>query len=170
MTTWEEGRDGSEVIYQERLWPHWWVWILPATLVGVLAIAFGAAYGALLGWTIFVLGTGLCWAMMVRASPLVRVDDMVFRAGRARLPLLYVGNPATLNSDGVQQERRHGDARTYLLLRPWASAQAVVVTVTDPDDPHPTWVVTSRHPDQVVQALTRAIDTPAAAIDSDPAE
>jgi hypothetical protein len=40
---------------------------------------------------------------------------------------------------------RDADARAYLLLRPYLK-RAVRVEITDPADPTPYWLVSTRHP------------------------
>lgn len=159
--SWAEGQDGDVVAYRERLWPHWWVWLFPPALTALLAVAFGAAYATALGWAIFLLGTGLGWLFLIRTTPEIRVDDRVLRAGRARLPLAYAADPVALDADATTQERRHGDARDFLVLRPWASPESVCVTVVDPDDPHPRWLVTSRRPVALRDAIEKALAAPA---------
>ena len=39
----------------------------------------------------------------------------------------------------------HADARSYLLTRPYVK-QLVRIEVNDPADPHPAWLVSTRHP------------------------
>ena len=45
------------------------------------------------------------------------------------------------------------DARAYLLLRPYLK-RAVRVEITDPADPTPYWLVSTRHPDRLAAAVT----------------
>jgi hypothetical protein len=47
------------------------------------------------------------------------------------------------------------DARAYLLLRPYLK-RAVKVQITDPADPTPYWLVSSRHPEALAGALNAA--------------
>lgn len=149
----DEGRDGQQVAYDERLWPRWWVWLVPPALVSVLAVAYGAAYDIVWGWILFAVGTLAGVAALVLLSPQVRVDDRVVRAGTARLPLAYVGEVTTLTSDDLRRIRAQGDARAYVVLRPWSTPEAVRIDVTDPDDPHPYWLVSSRTPDALASAV-----------------
>ena len=164
---WEEGRDGTVVAYAERVWPAWWSWMLAPALVSVLAIAYGSAYEAGAGWVIFVIGTGLLYVALIALSPVIRVDDQVVRAGRARLPLGYVGTVTVLDRAGLRERLRSGDARAYLVVRSWATPAAVLVEVTDEVDPHPYWVVSSRHPARLAQAL---IEAPRTTVGGNPAE
>ncbi len=36
--------------FRERLLPRWWAWLLAYSFVGMIAIAYGAALGATIGW------------------------------------------------------------------------------------------------------------------------
>ena len=47
------------------------------------------------------------------------------------------------------------DARAHLVLRPYV-ASAVEITLDDPADPVPYWLVSSRRPQELAAALTRA--------------
>lgn len=162
-----EGRDGTRTTYSERLWAPVWAWLLPPALVSVVAIAYGSAYGALLGWLLLGFGTAIGWWALAAWSPLVRVDDRVLRAGRARLPLRYAGPPEALIGQAFREEVRSGDARAYVVVRPWATRSGVSVPVTDLEDPHPRWLVASRHPERLAAALESAR---AQALPTDPAE
>ena len=162
-----EGRDGERVAYAERLWAPVWAWILVAALVSVVAIAYGSAYGVAVGGALMAAGTALGWWGLLAWSPAIRVDDRVFRAGRARLPVRYVGTPEVLLGDAFRAELRTGDARSYVVIRPWAMRRGISVPVTDADDPHPRWLVASRRPERLANALALARTQPAA---TDPAE
>jgi len=54
------------------------------------------------------------------------------------------------------QAGRDADARAFLLLRPYLK-RGVRVDLTDPTDPAPYWLISSRHPDRLAAALVRAI-------------
>ncbi|MFM7597083.1 MAG: DUF3093 family protein [Actinomycetota bacterium] len=151
-----EGRDGTAVRYTERLWAPLWLWLLVTGLVGLLAVAYGAAYGVGVGAVGMVAGTLLCWIGLVVWSPLVRVDDRVLRAGRARLPLKYTGEPELLNGELMRDALRNGDARTFVLRRPWTNRGGICVAVTDDDDPHPRWLVASKRPQRLADAVRAA--------------
>lgn len=160
-TGWVEGQDGTVVAYEERLRPPWWLWIVVPASLAVLGVAYGSAYGTAAGLAVFLPPVLLAYAAMWVTSPVVRVDDRVFRAGRARLPLAHVGAAAALDAAAARDARgRDADPRAFLLLRTWTTGRAVRVAVTDPEDPHPYWLVSARRPDRVVEALTRARPRP----------
>jgi hypothetical protein len=87
----------------------------------------------------------------------VSVQEGRFRAGRAEIPVHFLASPEALDTD--QARRAAGveaDARAYLLLRPYVR-RAVRVRVTDPADPTPYWLVSTRHPRTLAASLATAI-------------
>lgn len=154
MTEWQEGRDGETTLYRERLFPAWWVFVVVFGFVGMLAIAFGSALGAAIGYTIAIGGILVASLFLLLGAPVIAVDDRVLRAGRARLPRSVIGRYRALDADETTKTRDHDfDARWFTVLRPWSTSTAVIVEVTDPNDPHPAWLISARRPHRVVAAL-----------------
>ncbi len=154
QSTWTEGQDGSVTRYRERLRAPWWMWLISLLFSGSLGIAYGGAYGAAGGWPAFIVAQALLSVGLWASAPVIRVDERVLRAGRARLPLTWIGQVHALDAEQAQRARRQGgDPAAYLLLRVWAAPTAVVVAVTDPVDPHPYWLLTSRHPEALTEAV-----------------
>lgn len=154
---WTEGSDGLICAYRERLWPSPAVFLVALSLATLLGVAYGGAYGAALGW---IVGGALALALLVPllfTSPLIRVDEYVVRAGRARLPLHMMGDVTELTSAEMQHQRRHIDPRSYLMLRAWSTRKGVLITVTDPRDPHPLWLISTRRPRQFMAAVHSAL-------------
>jgi hypothetical protein len=88
----------------------------------------------------------------------VVVDDLVLRAGRARLPLRHVARVATFDAQRTREARGpQADPRAYLCLRGWIRT-SVLVEVDDPDDPHPYWLVSTRRPRDLAPVLAAARD------------
>lgn len=150
----------AEPAYRETLWPGAWVWLMPIGFAACLGIAYGYAYGALAGWlvtgaTAVLLTAGLAVGSRTR----IVVGPDVVRAGRAALPIEFVGEVRALDAAHTFRARTvAADPSAYLLLRPWAGSGSVAFEVTDPADPHPYWLLTSRHPAELAHALeeTRA--------------
>ena len=142
-------------LYREKLWPAAWLFfatalVIPASLLVFLPIDFRVGIV-----TAIVLYAG-CVAALLLGSPVVEVTESGFRAGRARLPLEVVGTVTGYRADEASLERgRHLDARAWLLIRGWISP-VVKVEVVDETDPAPYWLVSTRQPDAVIDALVRA--------------
>lgn len=145
----------AAVQYRERLLPAWWVWLLAASMVASLAIAYGAALGARAGWLVAGLAGALAIWLLWLTAPVLRIDPDVLQVGQARLPRTHVGDVDVVDRHRIRELRGPaGDARVYTELRPWSARGGVLVSVDDPDDPHPAWLFSSRHPARVQQALT----------------
>jgi hypothetical protein len=142
--------------YRERLGVPFRWWVQGTMLVASLWLALVVAVPATVAWPV----TGV--ALLVLAACFLSyggvrivVADGELRAGRAHIAAAHLGTAEALDAE---QTRRvagvEADARAYLLLRPYLK-RAVRVEITDPADPAPYWLVCSRHPDELVGALTR---------------
>jgi hypothetical protein len=154
--TWAEGEDGERRTYRERLYPPVPVFILVAGLAAIVGVAYGAAYGETWGWAMGITLGLMGVAILIATSTRLHVDDRVLRAGRARLPLAAIGGATALDADAMRQARRHGDPRDYIVLRAWSSRTGVSVDISDPRDPHPRWIITSRHAERFTEAIRKA--------------
>jgi hypothetical protein len=147
--------EATAVSWQERLWPS--VWLAPVVLL--LGAGFGlvtAPFGGGVAVAVAVLATLALAGMLLATTSTVAVQDGVFRAGRARIPVDLLGDPEVLDADAMRRARGPElDARAYLCLRGWI-ATGVRVPVLDPRDPAPYWLVSSRHPADLAEALRLA--------------
>jgi len=145
--------------FSERLWPPTWLWLVVSAFVVVVAVAVGAPLGVPAGLLAAAVLEGLSAWVLLRAAAAVEVvpgSDGHLRAGRARLPLGFVGAVTPLDPDAAGVLRGTGaDARAFLLIRSWAPA-AVRVDVADPADPTPYWYVSTRDPEGLADALAAA--------------
>lgn len=140
--------------YRERLYvPLRW-WVQATMLLASLWIALIVAVPEWLAWSgTGVLLTGVFGLLAWVGSVRVEVRDGILYAGPARIPLQELGTAVALDKDDTR--RVHGvdaDARAFLVTRPYIS-RAVKVTVEDPTDPAPYWLISSRHPRQLAAAL-----------------
>lgn len=139
--------------YRERLVPPPLVFVallmvVPASVLVFLPI--NVPVGWIIGISLFI-GFGLAlWF----GSPVLRVDGEGFHAGRAVLYPDEMGEAAAFLDEEATAERGvRLDARAWTLFRGWVHP-VLKIDLTDPTDPAPYWLVSTRHP----QKLSRAID------------
>ena len=151
----DSARASGPVVYSERLWfgPMGWF-----TVVGLAAVAAAALYPvsptAAVVAALLALGGGAMAASA--AATTVRVADGELRAGPAHIPLHLLDRPRPLDAAATREALGPGlDARAYVCLRAWART-AVRVDVVDPQDPTPYWLVSTRHPQALVEAIRLA--------------
>lgn len=143
--------------YAERLTVplRWWVQgtMLVATLWLAVVVAMPVIAAAIVA---LIAGGLLATVFLSYGSARVRVADGEFQAGRAHIPISFVGAVTPLDADATRLTAgREADARAYLLLRPYLK-RSVRVDITDPADPTPYWLVSTRHPAQLAAALAPA--------------
>jgi hypothetical protein len=143
--------------YSERLWPGPVVWLLVAGTIAALAIAYGSSLGATTGWLVALGAGGTAVLLIARSAARVEVTEHSLRAGRAVIEWEFTGRVLPLDGDQARTARGpEGDPTAFMLLRPGVGPGAVVVEVTDPSDPHRTWLLASRHPQQLTRAIEAA--------------
>jgi hypothetical protein len=153
--------------YREVLRPAAWVWLLVAAFAAALGVAYGYAFDAATGWLVAALTLGLL-AVLLGSLWRTRIEVTAagFRADRALLPGRWIGRVAALDREQAFRARTdRADGRAHLVLRTWSTGLAVVVEVTDPDDPHPYWLVSSRRPVALAAAVEALRDRAAQAPD-----
>jgi hypothetical protein len=144
-----------ETLYRERLWASVWFFlatalVIPASLLVFFPISAGV------GIAVAILLYAGCVAVLIVNSAVLLVTTETFHAGRARLPIQFVGAVSAYREpDATVQRGAQLDARAWPLIRGWVSP-VVRVTVTDPQDPTPYWLVSTRHPEKLVEALETA--------------
>ncbi|MHC3000256.1 DUF3093 domain-containing protein [Microbacterium sp. HJ5] len=141
--------------YRERLGPSLWVMVSAAVAAPMAALVFAPidttvalVIGAAVGVAVV--------ALLIAGSPVVSVRDGELRAGRAHIPVELLGEPSVFAGEDARIQRGSAlDPRAWHMLRGGIDG-VVVVPVTDPDDPAPAWVVSSRTPDRLAAAVRRA--------------
>ncbi len=145
---------------QYREWvgppPSWWVLSVLFSLSWLAAIGF--YLGPLAGVLALLGAQGVLTALFCGTAIRLRLDRTELRVGRAVLDLAYVADVRPLDADATT--RRTGpdaDARAHLVLRPYART-AVELTLDDPADPVPYWLVSTRRPARLAEAVGAVLE------------
>ncbi|SER35900.1 Protein of unknown function [Microlunatus flavus] len=142
--------------------PAGW-WALDVLFGLTLGVAFGYYLG--LAWG---LGVGLFALVVVAlgfltAAYTTEVDEAEVRIGRAVVGREWIGAVRPLDAAATRARAGVGaDARAHLVTRPWI-ATTVEITLADPADRVPYWLVSTRRPAALATALGWVAPTPAPA-------
>jgi hypothetical protein len=83
----------------------------------------------------------------------VSVEAGVLHVPGARIPVVALDHGVVLDREAFRQQTGPmADPRAFVVSRPWLHT-AVRLTVDDPADPTPYWVVGTRRPEQLLAAL-----------------
>jgi hypothetical protein len=142
-------------IYNERLLPGPMIFVICALIIPASLLVFFP-----INFTVGVIVACVLYpalvVLLILASPRVEVTDVALIAGRARLPIPNVGEATGyFGTDATAQRGTKLDARAWLLIRGWVSP-VVKVVVEDETDPTPYWIISTRHPKELVAALKQA--------------
>ncbi len=141
--------------YQERLTPSLWVFG-GATVLAPMGALVLTPIDSTLG---LIVGSLLALAVIVAMATLsakITVNGTVFRAGRAQIDAKWLGQPEQLTGEEARAARGVNlDHRAWHLVRSGIDG-AVRVPITDPDDPAPYWVISTRTPDRLAAAIENA--------------
>ncbi len=138
--------------YSERLRPSMAAWLLvPVGAAMAGASAFPLGLGVAVGAAVVV--GGVVALLLVGAVPRVEVSSAGFRAGRAFLEAAFLGEVEPLD---IEQTRAalgpQLRADAFVVHRSWVRS-AVRVEVVDDADTTPYWVVSTRRPERLAEAL-----------------
>ena len=149
-----KGDADSGHVYRERLWPTAGFWTLVP--VASMTMAFVMVPIGLTAVIVAVVVTAvLVGAGLVLSAATVEVADGRFRAGRAQIEVELLGDADAFHGAQAREQRGPAlDARAYLLLRGWI-APVLKVPITDPEDPTPYWLISTRRPEQLAQVLAQ---------------
>lgn len=145
----------SGSIYRERLSPSLWV-LVSAALCGPMAALVVTPIDTTLALVIGALVGLSVVGVLVAGSPLIEVRNGMLRAGRAAIDVDLVG-PATIVL-GEEARLARGaklDRRSWHVIRGGIDPVAIF-PIEDPDDPAPSWVISTRTPDRLAAAVRRA--------------
>ena len=139
-------------LHDERLWPSPGTWLVVPLLGALVAVSL-LPVGAVAALVAVVVVLTVVVTGLVLASAPVRVAGGELVAGPARIPVALLGTAEPLRDTDARQARGPGlDARAYLLVRGWVQPM-VRVQVLDDQDPTPYWLVSTRRPEQLAQAI-----------------
>jgi hypothetical protein len=142
------------VRYSEKLRTPWWWYPIAAGIACLLAAEFHISGLGLTDWIPFgalvPLSLLLVWSL---GRNRLEIADGELRVRGAHLPLRYVSGAVALDERTLRLVvGREGDPAAFVSIRPWIGP-GVQVWVDDEDDPTPYWVVSTRHPEQLVAVL-----------------
>ncbi|SDR82571.1 DUF3093 domain-containing protein [Microlunatus soli] len=147
--------------YHERLWvPVGW-WLLGGLFALSMLVAVLFYLGPVAAVVTFVLLMAAIAAIFLRyGGAAIRVTDDRLWVGQANIEWRYVA--AVEAHDEARTRLRRGpraDARAFMTLRPYLNT-AVEVTLDDPEDPTPYWLINSRSPQRLAAAIQARINRP----------
>ncbi|MCE7009670.1 DUF3093 domain-containing protein [Kibdelosporangium philippinense] len=133
---------------------------MPMIGAALMAATVHLGYQGIRSWLPYVvllplMAFVLFWAGRAK----VKVDDDELWVGDAHLPLEFVGEVEVLDANAKRRALgRDLDPAAFVLHRGWIPT-ALRVHLTDPDDPTPYWIFSTRSPEKVASLLRQHAQT-----------
>jgi len=143
-------------LFHEKLRAPLWVIAFLLFLMGSLSIALWAAVGNLPTAILSLIELAII-ASYIRASSLeITVTKGWLLVGPAAIERAYIHNFEVLDAALMRKARGVDfDPAAYLGIRYWVS-QGIKISIRDPKDPTPYWLVSSKRADELAKILNLA--------------
>ena len=140
--------------FRERLYVTWWIWPLPLLAAALLAAEVHMGFPGIRSWLPYLILLPITVVLIVRmGATKVEVSGDELRVGEAHIPLTLLGDVEIISpADRRAAMGRELDPAAFVMHRGWIKPM-VRVRVTDPEDPTPYWLVSTRRPEELAAAL-----------------
>ncbi len=143
------------VIFKEVLRPPIWVLTFIYFLLLSLVIAIWAAFDTTATIGAFTAATIAIIYLAFAMRSTILFDGKELRIDRAHIDIKYLGDAKILDSSAMRLLRtRDADPAAYLAIKFWAPV-GVKITVVDPRDPTPYWLITSKRGEEIAALLNK---------------
>ncbi len=141
------------MLYSEKLHPNPWIWLVAAGMSAAGILVF-APISIAAGITAALVLFAIISVLLVVSTPSITVTPDTLRVGRATIERRHVGAVSQFRGKEATAERgTRLNGLAYLCIRGWVDP-VVRIEITDPSDPTPYWLTSTRRPEQLLAALT----------------
>jgi Protein of unknown function (DUF3093) len=140
------------VLYKERVTPNLGTFaavsvLLPSTVI------ISEPFDLLVGLVVGLIGVLGIWALLFFRAPQIRVTKEKLYVGRASIPRDLIGEPVAISKSEVFGERGPKlDPAAYKVFQ-GSIKTAIKIPISDPQDPTPYWLVSTRNPTKLAIVL-----------------
>ena len=132
------------------------IWVTMIFLNLLIALTLWGVLDTQLTLALLSLSLLLTWAWARSSEYEIVVTEKELRVGRARIDLRLLGEITTLDSQEMKVARGvQIDPSAYLAIRSWIKT-GVKVTIKDPRDPTPYWLISSKRFRKLAAAIKSA--------------
>jgi len=144
------------VIFKEVLRPPIWVLAFIYFLLLSLVIAIWAAFDNNVALVAFITATIAIIYIAIAMRSTITLDGEELRIDRAHIDIKYLGSATVLDSPAMRLLRtRDADPAAYLAIKFWMP-KGIKITVVDPRDPTPYWLITSKRGEEIAALLDKS--------------
>lgn len=142
----------EQIVYRERVRPNLGTFLAVATLLPAVTLVsepFDYRIGVAVGLILLIS----IWSALFFLSPVIQVDSSHLTVARAKIPRDLLGKIEEVSKDQIFSERGPNlDPSAYKVFQGTVKT-AIKIAINDPDDPTPYWIISTRKPARLAEAL-----------------
>jgi hypothetical protein len=138
--------------YREVMRPASWLYVAAILIIPAIILVL-APINMLFGIILSVVVYAAIVILMIVKAPSIELSETQLRVGKASIARSELGAASAFSgSHAVEQRGTKLDGRAWLMFTGWVDP-VVRIDITDPEDPVPYWLISTRHPEEFVAAL-----------------
>lgn len=139
--------------FKEVIRPPWWLVAFIYFMLLSLVVAIWAAFDNNAAINAFAISLALQAAIVHWMTSTIEVEGGELRIKRAHIPVKYLGQIEEITKEKFGFERTRGaDPAAFFAITFWIS-RGIKVTVNDPRDPTPYWLISTKRAAELAAAL-----------------
>jgi hypothetical protein len=142
--------------HDERLYVPltWWPVLIAIVVFGALEVGSGFSFVVLVPVAIFLVGFFIV-PLALSGRLRVQLIDGVIRADKQELPVMQVTAITALDREATRLRLGpQADPAAHTVVRGWVGS-SIMLKLANPD-PVPYWVISTRHPEELVTAIKQS--------------
>lgn len=145
--------NNSHYEYSEVVRPPFWLNFFIFFLLGSLALSIWAAFDNPAGQISLIIGVLAVFVISDQMAMKIVAAETELRIGDAHIERIYLGKIEELSAEEMRLARgRNADPSAFLAIRFW-QPRGIKIEICDPRDPTPYWLVSSKKPRLLIEAL-----------------
>lgn len=138
--------------YREVMRPAFWLYIAAILIIPAIILVL-APINMLFGIILSAVVYAVIVILMIVKSPSIELTATTLRVGKAHISRSELGAASAFSGiHAIEQRGTKLDGRAWLMFTGWVDP-VVRIDISDPLDPVPYWLISTRHPERFVAAL-----------------
>ena len=145
----------DSLLYSERVVPNFGTFAAVFVLFPSIVI-IAEPFDILLGLVIGLIALGVIWGLLIFRAPRILVSSTELRVGRVSISRKLIGPAQVISKNEIFEERGPKlDPAAHKVFQGTVKT-AVKIPIADPEDPTPYWLVSTRNPVKLSEALNNS--------------
>ena len=144
----------ESLLYRERVLPNFGTFAATFALLPSIAI-ISEPFDIRIGLAIGVVAVITIWTLLILRAPKIELSLLELKVGRVAILRNLIGEVEVISKEGIFLERGPKlDPGAYKVFQ-GSVKTAIKISITDPEDQTPYWLISTRKPDKLAELLKR---------------